>query len=62
MLTTHPIKQVLVRSEKSGRLAKWAIELGEHDIEYWPQTSIKAHALADLLVEIPDTFREYQMP
>jgi len=42
VLTSQPIKQVLLKPEKSGRLAKWAIELGEHDIEYRPWTSIKA--------------------
>nr|KAJ0222828.1 hypothetical protein LSAT_V11C200097150 [Lactuca sativa] len=36
------------------RLAKWAIELGEHDISYRPRTSIKGQALADFLLEIPD--------
>lgn len=30
---------------------KWAIELGEHDIEYCPQRAIKGQALADFLVE-----------
>lgn len=36
VLTNKPIKQVLTRPEVSGRLAKWAIELGEHDIEFRP--------------------------
>ncbi|KAL7597648.1 hypothetical protein Lser_V15G26757 [Lactuca serriola] len=38
----------------SGRLAKWEIELGEHDINYCPRTSIKGKSLADFLLEIPD--------
>nr|KAJ0193517.1 hypothetical protein LSAT_V11C800404610 [Lactuca sativa] len=57
VLTSYLIKQVLLRPEKSGRLAKWAIELGEHDIHYHPQSSIKAQALIDFLVEIPDTIK-----
>ena len=48
---------MLLRSEKYERLTKWAIELGEHDIHYYPRTSIKAQALADFLVEIPDTIK-----
>ncbi|GJR38508.1 reverse transcriptase domain-containing protein [Tanacetum coccineum] len=32
VLTNSSIKQALTNPEKSGRVAKWAIELGEHDI------------------------------
>ena len=53
VLSSHPIKQILLKPEKSGRLAKWAIELGEHDIEYRPRTSAKGQVLADFLTEIP---------
>lgn len=38
-------------------MAKWAIELGEHDIDYFSQTCIKAQALPDFLVEISYTVR-----
>ncbi|GKF25235.1 NYNRIN-like protein, partial [Tanacetum coccineum] len=31
VLTNTPIKQILTGPEKTGRVAKWAIELGEHD-------------------------------
>ncbi|XP_023768988.1 uncharacterized protein LOC111917544 [Lactuca sativa] len=54
VLMSYPIKQILLTPETSGRLAKWAIELGEHDINYRPRTSIKGQALADFLLEIPD--------
>ena len=54
MLTNCPTKQILLKPETSVRLAKWAIELGEHDISYHPRTSIKGQALADFLLEIPD--------
>lgn len=53
VLTSCPIKQVLLKPKTSGRLEKWAIELGEHDISYHPRISIKGQALADLLFEIP---------
>lgn len=55
VLTTQPIHQIVSKPEKYGRLAKWAIELGEHDIEYRPKLSIKAQSLADFLVEFPTT-------
>ena len=34
VLTDQPIRQVLLKPENLRRLAKWAIELGEHDITY----------------------------
>ena len=54
MLTSYPIKQIRLKPETSGQLGKWAIELGEHDINYHPRTSIKGQALADFLLEILD--------
>ncbi|KAL0445346.1 UNVERIFIED_CONTAM: hypothetical protein Slati_2257300 [Sesamum latifolium] len=39
------------RPDASGRLVKWAVELGEHDIEYQGRTSIKAQVLADFIME-----------
>ena len=42
---------VLHRSDTLGRLAKWAIELGEFDIKYLPRPSIKVQALVDFVLE-----------
>ncbi|GKC44265.1 reverse transcriptase domain-containing protein [Tanacetum coccineum] len=53
VLTDKPIKQVLVRPEKSGRIAKWAIKLGEHEIEFRGHNSIKGQILADFLAKTP---------
>ncbi|GJU71075.1 reverse transcriptase domain-containing protein [Tanacetum coccineum] len=53
VLTNAPIKQTLVSSEKSGRVAKWAIELGEHDIEFRERSSAKKQIPKDFSVEIP---------
>ncbi|XP_071905664.1 uncharacterized protein [Coffea arabica] len=52
----QPIRQILVRPEASGRLTKWAVELGEYDLSYEPRTAIKAQTLADFLAEL--TFTE----
>ncbi|XP_027156196.1 uncharacterized protein LOC113756920 [Coffea eugenioides] len=54
--TDQPIRQILVRPEASGRLTKWAVELGEYDLSYEPRTAIKAQDLADFLAEL--TFTE----
>ncbi|KAD4585999.1 hypothetical protein E3N88_23600 [Mikania micrantha] len=53
ILTQTPLKEALQRPENSGRLAKWAVELGEHTITYAPRASIKGQVLADFLVETP---------
>lgn len=51
VITIFLIKQVLHKPETLGRLAKWAIELGEHNISYRPHTSIKGQVIADFLLE-----------
>ena len=50
--TDQPLKTVLGRPDVSGRLLKWAVELGEFDIQYQPRTAIKAQALADFIAEL----------
>nr|XP_043611701.1 uncharacterized protein LOC122583350 [Erigeron canadensis] len=55
LLTDKPIKQILSRPEVLGRLAKWAVELGEHEIEFKPRNAIKGQILADFLAEVPAT-------
>ncbi|XP_071708934.1 uncharacterized protein [Rutidosis leptorrhynchoides] len=51
VLTDQPKRQVLYKPEVLDRLAKWAIELGEHEINYSPRTAIKGQILANYLVE-----------
>ena len=34
VLTNYPLRQVLQKSDASGRLLKWAIELSQFDIEF----------------------------
>lgn len=49
--TNLPIKQTLGRPDLLGRMVKWAVELGEYEVEFEPWTAIKAQALADFLQE-----------
>nr|GEZ91380.1 reverse transcriptase domain-containing protein [Tanacetum cinerariifolium] len=51
VITDQPIKQLLSNPEVTGRLLKWRFELGEHDIQYLPRTSVKGQILADFIVE-----------
>ncbi|XP_042418938.1 uncharacterized protein LOC122007191 [Zingiber officinale] len=50
--------RALTNVEVAGRIIKWAIELGEYDIQYQPRTAIKAQALADFLTEVHQTSSE----
>jgi hypothetical protein len=51
VLTEYPLRKVMQKLDLSGRLANWAIELGQFDLEFIPQNAIKGQALADFLVE-----------
>ncbi|XP_076902909.1 uncharacterized protein LOC143557810 [Bidens hawaiensis] len=53
VLTGYKLKSVLSKPEFSRRLTKWAIELGEHTIEYNPRPVIKGKVLADFVIEVP---------
>ncbi|XP_071713323.1 uncharacterized protein [Rutidosis leptorrhynchoides] len=58
VLTNKQIRQVLMKPEKSGRMAKWAIDLGEHDIDFQSCHSIKAQVLAYFMAEKTETDEE----
>ncbi|CAL9024921.1 unnamed protein product [Prunus brigantina] len=51
-LTNQPIRQVLQKPKTSGRLVKWAIELGEFDIQFKPRPAEKGQAVADFISEL----------
>nr|GEY86446.1 reverse transcriptase domain-containing protein [Tanacetum cinerariifolium] len=53
VITDQPIKQVMSCPDVAGRLQKWSIMLGEHNITYRPMTSIKGQILVDFLNEMP---------
>ncbi|XP_071708667.1 uncharacterized protein [Rutidosis leptorrhynchoides] len=62
VFTNQPIKHVLTRPEISGRMAKWVIELGEHEITFLPRHSVKGQVIADFLVELPsDMIKQGEM-
>ncbi|GJV60907.1 reverse transcriptase domain-containing protein [Tanacetum coccineum] len=49
VVTDKPINQILNSPEASGRLAKWAVELGVYGITYALRNAIKGQVLADFL-------------
>ena len=41
VLTEYPLQLLLKRSDFTGRIAKWATQLGSFDIRYRPRSSVK---------------------
>jgi ribonuclease HI len=58
VVTGFPIGDILHNNEAIERIAKWACELGSHDIEFRPRTAIKTQALVDFISE----WTEQQLP
>jgi hypothetical protein len=51
VVTGFPIGDILHNKKSIRRIAKWACELGAHDIEFRPRTAIKTQALVDFVSE-----------
>ena len=51
VLTDKPLRRAMNNPEAAGRLALWAIELNEFDIQYRPRTAIKGQIVADFIAE-----------
>ncbi|XP_030970626.1 uncharacterized protein LOC115991008 [Quercus lobata] len=51
VLTDKPLRRAMSSPEAAGRLALWAIDLSEFDIQYLPRTTIKGQIIADFIVE-----------
>ncbi|GKV05833.1 hypothetical protein SLEP1_g17797 [Rubroshorea leprosula] len=49
--TDQPLRQILQKPECSGRLIKWAVELGEFELTFQQMSAIRAQALADFIVK-----------
>ena len=51
VLTDQPLKKAMSSPEAVGRMALWAIELSEFDMQYHPRTAIKRQIVADFIAE-----------
>ena len=49
VVSSAPLGDIIQNREATGWIAKWAIELGPHDIKYKPRTAIKSQALVDFI-------------
>ena len=51
VLTDKPLRQAMSNPEIAGRVALWAIELSEFDIQYCPRIAIKGQVVPDFIAE-----------
>ena len=54
VVTEYPLGDILRHKEASGRIIKWAVELGTYTIDFRPRHMIKSQALADFIAEWTD--------
>ena len=58
MVTDFPLGDILHNRDATGRISKWAVELGALNIDFTPRKAIKSQALADFVAE----WTEIQQP
>jgi hypothetical protein len=51
VVNTTPLSEIIGCKDATGRVAKWAIELAAHTIQYKPRTAIKSQILADFFAD-----------
>ena len=51
ILTNQPLKKAMSSPEAAERMALWAIELSEFDVQYRPRTAVKGQIVADFIAE-----------
>ena len=51
VLTDQPLKRAMSSPEAAGRMALWAIELSEFDVQYRPRIAVKGQIVADFIAE-----------
>jgi ribonuclease HI len=55
VVSDRPLARVLQSKEATGRVAQWAVEIGQYDVEFIPRRAIKSQALADFIAEWTDS-------
>ena len=51
VLTDQPLKRAMSSPEAVERMALWAIELSEFDVQYCPRTAVKGQIVANFIAE-----------
>jgi hypothetical protein len=55
VVSDHSLARVLQSKEATGRIAQWAMEIDQYDIEFVPGWAIKSQALAYFIAEWTDS-------
>ena len=55
VMINQPIRKAMSRLDVVGRMVQYAVELSQFDIDYKPQTAMKAQTLADFVTEFTMT-------
>jgi hypothetical protein len=55
VISDCPLAHVLQSKEVTGRIAQWAVEIGQYDIEFVPRWAIKSQALTYFIIEWTDS-------
>jgi hypothetical protein len=51
VVSTTPLSEIIGCKDAPGRVAKWAIEIAAHTIQYKPRTTIKSQIIADFFAD-----------
>ena len=51
VLMDKPLRKAMSSPEAAGRVALWAVELSEFDIQYHPRTAVKGQVVADFIAK-----------
>jgi ribonuclease HI len=51
LVSTTPLSEIIGCKDASGKVAKWAIELAAHTIQYKPRTTIKSQIIANFFAD-----------
>jgi hypothetical protein len=58
VVTDFPLGDILHNKDATGRISKWAVEIGVLNIDFTPRKAIKSQALANFVAE----WTEIQQP
>jgi hypothetical protein len=58
VITDYPLGDILHNQDDTGRISKWAVELGALNSDFKPRTAIMSQALVNFMAE----WRENQLP
>jgi hypothetical protein len=51
VVSDFPLADILHNRDATGRISKWAVELGALTLDFKPRTAIKSQSLVDFMVE-----------